>query len=116
MTLDVAGDRCDGFRFRVVKIVVIDRVVADARADREFRIGERLSVLLQFDGEVSDVAVAAENKSLFRFDTVRAGESELDRTFLAGSERYDAFRSVDLIITCVEVGIKRLIAGNKPEG
>ena len=43
MTFDIAVDAGNRLRLDVIKIVMIDRVVADARTDQELGIRDRLA-------------------------------------------------------------------------
>ena len=62
MALDVAIDGRNRFGLCVIEIVVIDRVVTDARTDGQRRVGDRLAVLFCRNGKIGNVAVGPENK------------------------------------------------------
>jgi hypothetical protein len=52
----------------VIKIVMIDSVVADARADKQFRIRNRADRRALTDAQIGNVIVGAEKKTLRRFN------------------------------------------------
>src|SRR5688572_49648 len=68
MPVDVTVDRRDRFRLGLIKIVVVDLVIADARADREPCVRDRLPIPCESDLNVADIAVGEERKDLLHLD------------------------------------------------
>ena len=115
MAFYIAIDRGHGFGLDVIKIVMRDRVVADAGADGDSRVRHRLAAFFQADSEIRDIAVGAKRKYLFDLDTASVGQCELDLLFLPGRQSNAVLGCRDLIIAVVYERVNRLIICQKPE-
>ena len=87
LPFDVAVNKSNGLGFDVVKVVVIDRVVAETGTDEQLCIRHGLAAFLKVNGEVGNVAVGTKNKAFLDLYTARVGHRKFDRLFLTGSKR-----------------------------